>query len=66
MERGGCMKTYGHWFSPGNPNGGRICIYTNDASSGQTFRENICQNVSSDVMKVNGGQANTIEGNMFL
>jgi hypothetical protein len=46
---GACLYTYGHWFSPGNTleynhcHGGPICIYADDASSGQTFRGNICQ-----------------------
>eukprot|EP00929_Paragymnodinium_shiwhaense_P091047 TRINITY_DN5109_c0_g2_i1.p1 TRINITY_DN5109_c0_g2~~TRINITY_DN5109_c0_g2_i1.p1 ORF type:complete len:372 (+),score=30.92 TRINITY_DN5109_c0_g2_i1:577-1692(+) len=69
---GACMYTYGHWFSPGNTleynhcNKGPICIYADDASSGQTFRGNICENITGDVMKINGGHQNKVEGNLFL
>jgi hypothetical protein len=69
---GACMYVYGHWFSPGNLfeynhcHSGPICMYADDASSGQTFRGNICQNVTGTVMKINGGHNNLVEGNMFL
>ena len=72
MHEGTCMYAYGHWFSPGNTfeynhcHSGPICMYADDASSGQTFRGNICQNITGDVMKINGGHANRIEGNMLL
>eukprot|EP01062_Namystynia_karyoxenos_P049389 TRINITY_DN3781_c2_g1_i1.p1 TRINITY_DN3781_c2_g1~~TRINITY_DN3781_c2_g1_i1.p1 ORF type:complete len:511 (+),score=162.61 TRINITY_DN3781_c2_g1_i1:101-1534(+) len=69
---GACMYTYGHWFSPGNLlefnhcRNGKICMYLDDASSGQTFNGNICENVTGTIMKVNGGHANTITGSMLL
>ena len=66
------MYTYGHWFSPGNTleynhcRHGPICIYADDASSGQTFHGNICENITGTIMKVNGGHQNRVAGNMFL
>ena len=70
--QGACMYSYGHWFSPGNffeynhCRHGPICIYADDASSGQTFHGNICENITGTIMKVNGGHHNKIVGNMFL
>ena len=70
--QGACMYSYGHWFSPGNIfeynhcRHGPICIYADDASSGQTFHGNICENITGTIMKINGGHQNRMEGNMFL